>query len=185
MQVGQPKGMNAHWRKTMKVQFKNSDYVNERLSRSVFGILTNVKLCSIATVGCDSEGHINAAYFCYNEALDLYFVSDPATKHCQHIARCPKIAIAIFDTNQPWGEPLRGLQLFGECHLAGAVESAKALATHAVRFHAYGEYIKALSPLERDKSPHRFYVFRPTRVKILDEPEFGEETFVTAEIVRI
>lgn len=168
----------------MKVHFKNRDYPTERLSKSVFRILETVNLCSVATVGPDNEGHINAAYFCYTDVLDLYFVSDPATKHCQNIAQSSKIAVAVFDTNQPWGEPIRGLQLFGECHLAGTVESAKALKTHAARFHAYGEYIKALNPLERDKSPYRFYVFRPTSVKILDEPEFGEETFVTAELVK-
>jgi len=113
--------------KDMKVQFKNPDYVNERISRSVFGILENVKLCSLATVGSDGEVHINAAYFCFSDALDLYFVSDLATKHSQNIARCSKVAMAVFNTNQPWGEPLRGLQLFGECHVASGVESVKAL----------------------------------------------------------
>jgi len=35
-------------------------------------------------------------------------------------------------------------------------ESLKALAIHAARFHAYGDYIKALSPFERDSSPFKF-----------------------------
>ncbi len=168
----------------MKVQFNNREYPSDRLSKSVFSILEAVKLCSIATVGPDNEGHINAAYFCYTDGLDIYFVSDPATKHCKNIAQSSKIALAVFDTNQPWGEPIRGLQLFGGCHLAGTMESAKALKAHAARFHAYEEYIKALNPLERDKSPYKFYVFRPASVKVLDEPEFGEETFVIAEVVR-
>lgn len=168
----------------MSLQLKNRDYGAERLRKSVFSILETVALCSIATVSPDNEGHINAAYFCYTPELDLYFVSDPATKHCQNITRSPQVAVAVFDTNQPWGEPIRGLQLFGECHRAGLVESTKALSIHAARFHAYGEYVKALSPFEREKSPHRFYVFRPTSMKILDEAEFGEETFVNAEVIR-
>ena len=168
----------------MKVYLKSPDYPDERLHKSVFAILETVTLCSIATNGPDGAAHINAAYFCYTDGMEFYFVSDPGTKHGQNIALQPDIAVAVFDTNQSWGDALRGLQLFGECHIASAMQSATALRTHAGRFHAYGEYIKALNPFERDSSPHKFYVFRPASLKILDEPEFGEETFVTAEIVR-
>ena len=168
----------------MKFELKNAGYASERMSKSVLGILESVELCSIATVGANGEAHINTAFYCFTPSLDFYFVSDTGTIHSQNIARSPKIAIAIFDTHQPWGEPVRGLQLFGDCHLASTLESVKALKTHAARFHAYSDYVSALSPLERDKSPYRFYVFRPTTLKIADETEFGEETFITAEITR-
>ena len=168
----------------MKITLRNPDYVSERLQQSTFRILESVELCSIATVGSDGEGHINAAYFCYTDGLDIYFVSDPSTTHCKNIERSPRVAIAVFDTHLPWGEPIRGLQLFGHCHLATTVESAHALATHAARFHAYGDYIKALSPFEKESSPYRFYVFQALTLKVVDEPEFGEETFITAEVVR-
>lgn len=168
----------------MKMYLNNPEYPNERLRKSAFHILETVTLCSVATTGLDALAHINAAYFCYTDEMELYFVSDPGTKHGQNIAVQPWIAVAIFDTNQPWGEALRGLQLFGECRLASVVESTTALRTHASRFRAYGEYIKALNPFQRDSSPHKFYVFRPASIKILDESEFGEENFVTAEVVR-
>jgi|ERR1022692_234053 uncharacterized protein YhbP (UPF0306 family) len=168
----------------MSLELKNAEYASERMSQSVLRILQAVELCSIATVGANDDGYINTAFFCYTPSLDFYFVSDTETIHSQNIARSPKIAIAVFDTHQPWGEPVRGLQLFGDCHLANALESAMALKTHAARFHAYGDYMRALSPLERDKSPYRFYLFRPTTLKIADEAEFGEECFITADIIR-
>ena len=169
----------------MKIHFRHPEYTDERLSKAVFSILEAVNLCSIATVGNDGVAHINAAYFCYTaDLLDIYFVSDPSTKHGQNMAVMPQVALAIFDTNQAWGAPLKGLQLFGRCHLASTMESASALMVHASRFKAYAEYINALNPFERERSPHKFYVFRPTAVKILDERDFGEESFVAAELVR-
>lgn len=168
----------------MGIRLNHPEYPDERLRQSVFRILQAVTLCSLATTGPDAVAHINAAYYCYTDGIELYFVSDPSTKHCQNIAIQPRIAVAIFDTNQPWGDALSGLQMFGECHLASSQESITALRAHASRFRAYGDYLQALSPFERDSSPHKFYVFRPASVKILDESVFGEETFVTAEIVR-
>ena len=168
----------------MKIEFKNPVHPSDKISTSVLDILQAVQLCSIASVGPEHEGHISTAYFCYTKHLDIYFVSDPATKHAQNLARDPRVAVAVFSTDQQWGAPLRGLQFFGQCRLASAIESPKALATHAARFHAYDEYIKALNPLERAKSPYRFYRFCPTSVKVLDESVFGEETFVLAEIIR-
>lgn len=168
----------------MTAGLKSNDYSSEQLGKSLFSILNNVELCSLATVGPAEESHISTAYFCFTDDLDFYFVSDPGTTHGQYIAQHPQIAVAIFDTAQRWGDPLRGVQLFGRCHLASIAESPRALATHAARFHAYGEYIKALNPFEREKSPYKFFVFRPCTVKLLDESAFGEETFVTAEVVR-
>jgi uncharacterized protein YhbP (UPF0306 family) len=167
----------------IKIESTNSGLSNADITKSVYTILASVQLCSISTCS-ETRAHINAAYFCYTDDLDLFFVSDPSTQHGRNIDLNPKIAIAIFDTNQSWGEPLRGLQLFGECHLASPIESAKALVVHAARFHAYGDYIKSLTPHQKATSPHKFYVFRTRSVKVLDEAQFGEEVFVTASVIR-
>src|SRR5258706_600002 len=89
-------------KRTMKITFQNQNYATERLGHSIFDILSTVELCSIATVGSEGEGHINTAFFCYTDDLHLYFVSDPSTKHCQNIARSPRIAVGVCDTHQPW-----------------------------------------------------------------------------------
>lgn len=168
----------------MNATLHNASYPSEVLHESVFSILNAVELCSIATSNGDSRCHINTAYYCFTKALEFYFVSDPNTIHCTNIAHNANIAMAICDSHQPWGEPLRGLQLFGSCHPGTIAESAKALLTHAARFHAFGDYMSALSPIEREGSSYRFYVFMPSSVKIFDEARFGEETFVTATVTR-
>jgi uncharacterized protein YhbP (UPF0306 family) len=168
----------------MNINLINPDFPNGKLLRSVFKILKKTELWSMATVGPDNESHISTAYFSYNDSLDFYFVSDPSTKHIQNIARTPGVAITVFDSRQPWDSYHRGLQLFGKCWSASTAQSVKAFAVHAARFQAYGDYIRALSAKERKSSPYRFYVFRPDRIKILDERAFGEEVFVLADVVR-
>lgn len=138
----------------------------------------------MATVGLKNESHISTAYFSYNDSFDFFFVSDPATNHAQNLKRWPRVAVTIFDTHQAWDSYHRGLQLFGMCRRASSRESIRAYAVHSVRFPEYQKYIEALSPKERRASPYRFYLFRPERLKILDESVFGEEVFVMADVVR-
>jgi uncharacterized protein len=168
----------------MKTTLVSAQYSGDRLKKSVLQILEDTVLCSMATMSLGHDIHINTAYFCYTDALDIYFVSDPSTKHGQNIAQSPTVAVAVYNSNQPWDKAHRGLQLFGTCRLASLTESARALASHAARFHAYGEYIKALNPLDREASVYKFYIFQPNSIKIYDEPEFGEETFILAEVSR-
>jgi len=169
---------------SVKTKLINPDFRHEKLRRSVMKILKKTQLWSMATVGQQNETHINTAYFCYSETLDLYFVSDPSTKHIQNITSSPRVAVCIFDSHQPWDSYHRGLQLFGRCWSASTAESKKAVSIHSDRFPAYGEYIKGLSREERESTRYRFYVFRPDRIKICDEKAFGEEVFVVADVVR-
>jgi len=168
----------------MKITLRNADHPTDKLNKSVIDILRSNELCSMATVTPEGESYIHTAYFCFNEDLDIFFVSDPTTYHGQNIAKSRSMAVAVAATNQPWDQPHRGLQLFGECSMASLAESAKAFTIHAARFHAYGEYIKALNPLELKALRFKFYVCRPNRIKIFDEPQFGEEVFVTATVER-
>jgi hypothetical protein len=99
----------------------------------------------------------------------------------------PQMAVAVFDSRQPWGSPHAGLQLFGTCALTpeGAVGTARAL--YAARFPRYGELLRRASsgtPVGPTFAALRFYSFVPERVQILDEWEFGDEAFITASVLR-
>jgi hypothetical protein len=168
----------------MNVRLVNPSYPSDQLKASILAILNSVELCSMSTITPTSSSYIHTAYFCYSDALDLYFISNIDATHSKNLVRSPTMAVTVFDTNQPWDSLHRGLQLFGKARIAGITESVKALAIHAARFHAYGEYIKAINPLEREAMPYKFYIFRPDSIKIFDEKEFGEETFILAQVVR-
>jgi hypothetical protein len=85
------------------------------------------------------------------------------------------VAVAVYDSNQEWGSPDRGIQLFGtarEVHGASA-DDAESL---------YAERFTDFRPTEF--AAYRFYLFRPSRLKLFDEQELGAGIFVTARIGR-
>ena len=161
----------------MSVTLHSPSYSSDRLYNSVARILSSTMLCSMATLGEKGNVHINTAFFCFSDDLELYFLSNPASVHCQNVSSSPQMAMTVFDSHQSWGELGKGLQLFGNCVLAKEVIEDKAREHYSIRFPRYEEFLDRLSHLH-------FYRFTPAAIKILDEEEFGDEVLVMAEIVR-
>src|SRR6266487_3811901 len=151
----------------MTVTLLSPGYPSDRLYNSLARLLAANKLCSIATLGENREVHINTAFFGFGDDLDLYFLSNPSSVHCQNL-RHSQVAIAVFDSHQLWGAAHEGLQLFGNCALAEGIEEKTARELYSSRFPTYVEL--------RDRLSHLcFYRFTTAAVKVLDENEFGEE----------
>lgn len=166
------------------VKLVTDNYTNDVIVKSLRSIFDSSVLCSVATVNIDQTSYINTAYFSYDESFNLYFLSDPQTNHCKNIECNPSVAITVFDSNQPWGEaPLLGLQLFGTARLLPITEQQDGAANYGSRFSAYNNYISSLTPRELDAFPSRFYQVHPQSFKILDEVSFGEENYVTVNII--
>ncbi len=155
----------------------------QQVRGSVLGILRDTRLCSIATVTPRHRACISTAHFCYSAELELFFLSHPASHHSRNLAVNPSMAIAVFDSRQPWGGADRGVQLAGRCHQAAGSEIARAERLYGTRFTAYSQW-RATSAEDAAAREYRFYRFVPTRVKILDEPAFGSAVFVEATVTR-
>lgn len=172
----------------MTVQALEKRFSDERIRRSISRILRENVLCSISTVAPGNRAHINTAYFCYTPDLELYFLSDPGSRHCRNLGRNPSMAMTIFKSAQEWGDQDRGLQLFGIGRRTRGRQSAEAEGCYAARFAPYDRWMKGMSPAERQQAAllrsYAFYRFLPSRIKVLDEREFGGAMFVTAAIVR-
>jgi len=129
---------------------------------------------------------INAAFFSFGDDLTLYFLSNPNAAHCRNLTHIPHMAITIFDSHQLWGEPHSGLQLFGLGSRALADRLDLARASYAARFTGYFDLV--LRAAEATGAPTgpgalQLYAFVPSRLKLLDEPEFGDEVYITAEVL--
>ena len=155
----------------------------DRVRESVFRILRNNVLCSIATVTRPGSAHINTAFFCYSNQLELYFLSHPSSWHCRNLAANSSMAMTVFRSSQKWGDPGQGLQLFGTCRQARGLQAKQAEQLYAKRFPAYASWRVNLSrnDVARD---YRFYRFLTGRLKILDEKGFGDGVFVSASVKR-
>ena len=136
-------------------------------------LLNASPLCAIATVAPRSRAHVNTAYFAWSPEFDLVWLSKSRAKHSRNIRANDTVAVAVYDSSQVWGEPDRGLQLFGS---AREVEGASAKDSQALYAKRFPDYRPG------DLSAYRFYRFHPRRLKIFDERALGTGVFVTASI---
>ena len=163
-------------------------FPDKRIQRSVFRILRDSALCSMSTVAPGTRAHINTAYFCYSPDLNFYFLSDPDSLHCKNLERNPSMAMMVMNSSQTWGGSDRGIQLFGTCRRVGGTAAKEAERQYGSRFPAYATWLRRTDRAGRRSADllrsYAFYRFVPTRIKILDEAEFGGAAFVIAGVTR-
>jgi uncharacterized protein YhbP (UPF0306 family) len=175
--------VNSRARDVRGVRIVAKRVSEDRVRRSLFRILRENRLCSIATLTTRNRPHINIAYLCYSDELALYFLSHPGSLHCRNLSTNPYMAITVFVSSQQWSRPGRGLQLFGTCREATGFQARRAEELYAKRFPASAELRARVGPTET-ASQYRFYRFVAKNVKILDEADLGDEVFVCASVKR-
>jgi uncharacterized protein YhbP (UPF0306 family) len=142
-----------------------------RLRSVAESLLEASTLCAIATVSRGSHAHVNTAYFAWADDLRLIWLSDPGAAHSRNLRARASAAVAVYDSAQTWGNPDRGIQVFGSPREAedGAEQ------VYAARFRDFA----------RSRQPsYRFYELLPHRVKLFDEEALGAGAFVTARVLR-
>ncbi|HET8569435.1 MAG TPA: pyridoxamine 5'-phosphate oxidase family protein [Candidatus Limnocylindria bacterium] len=146
----------------------------ERLQRIARRLLDASTLCALATVGPRGRAHVNTMYFA-RDGYDLIWISAPDSAHSRHIRANASAAVAVYDSRQRWGRPDRGVQVFGRARELGGRAARDAGAVYARRFRADAEDLLAR---------FRAYRLRPSRLKLFDERELGDATWVVARVAR-
>jgi uncharacterized protein YhbP (UPF0306 family) len=134
-------------------------------------LLDTSALCAIATVSPRGRAHVNTAYFAWDRDLQLLWLSRRDARHSRNLRTNATAAIAVYDSNQIWGRPDRGIQLFGTAHELARAAGVDAEKVYGERFPAYRS---------TDFEEYSFYGFRPRRLKLFDESSLGPGVFVTA-----
>jgi uncharacterized protein YhbP (UPF0306 family) len=168
----------------MTVQLLSQRSSEQRIRKSLLRILRNNVLCSIATVSANQRAHINTAYFCYSDELELYFLSNPDSLHCRNLLSNSSTAVTIFSSAQKWGGPDRGIQLFGTGAPALGAQMVQAEELYRKRFKAYAQWKAGLGTEDVGRT-YQFYRFIVRKIKILDEVEFGDSVFIIATVKRV
>lgn len=166
----------------MTVRLLAQGYSQTVLNESAKRILASTKLLSLATTTSAGVAHINTAFFALLSNFRFIFLSDPATRHGENLARENLVAATIFDSQQDWFDDKSGLQLFGPC--TPSPDQAESRKAYRKAFPKFGNWIDGLTEEERSGLTTQFYTFEPTRLTILDEAQFGEEVFVEVAIER-
>jgi uncharacterized protein YhbP (UPF0306 family) len=155
------------------LQIIRHEFSDRQVKRSVFDILKQNALCSMATVSKNGTAHINTAYFAYSNEPELFFCSYPDSIHCLNLLKNSSMAMTVFESAQTWGKADRGIQLFGSCHEAKLNWRKKAEKVYGSRFKGFVKWKQEIERAEGEFTL-RLYRFVPKKVKILDEPAFGE-----------
>jgi hypothetical protein len=105
-------------------------------------------------------------YFAWNQRFEVFWISDPDSVHSRNLTGNSSAAVTIYASNQVWGRPDRGIQLFGT---AGTTRRADA-------------YAKRFKDFDPDGNDLPYYRFRPRTVKLFDERSLAPAMLVTARV---
>ncbi len=151
-----------------------SDSLRDRIM-AFLAAHTTMTLATVRTdalTGTSGAPQAAAVFYAPDDELNLYFLSEPTTRHARNLATDPRVAATIQADGQDWRQ-IRGLQIEGMAFLVEDVgEMAHAAQVYAARFDflaglltGAGEGAPALvGPLVRS----RFYVLRPHWLRLID-----------------
>ena len=137
------------------------------LRAAVLAYLAERSSLTLATSG--PAGPWAAGLYFAHDGLTLYFLSDPATRHCQDIATDSRVAAAIHEDYRDWRQ-IRGVQLEGRAEaVVGVAEVARAWEVYLAKFpfvrqFRVGDALEIMGRAVRS----RFYRIIPSRVLYLD-----------------
>jgi hypothetical protein len=146
-------------------------YSSAKLEQVARRLMSASPLCSLATVTPAGRAHINHMYFAWTARFEVFWISDPDSVHSRNLTRNPSAAITIYASNQVWGRPDRGMQLFGRASVARGGDGLRA-------------YAKRFRDFDPDANDLPCYRFKPRTVKLFDERSLAGGTLVTARVAR-
>ena len=142
---------------------------------------------TLATIGPAGEPQAAAVFYVADDELDLYFLSDPDSRHGRNLTREPRVAATIQADGQDWQE-ITGLQIEGT---ATVVEEANEIARVAQLFAKRFDFLRELladgdavgaPDLQGPLASGRFYAVRPTWIRSIDNTRgFGHKEELTLE----
>jgi uncharacterized protein YhbP (UPF0306 family) len=147
-----------------------------RIRRSLLRLLEGTPVCAVSTVGRGGRAHVHICYFAFSANLELFFLSDAGSRHAANLRMNRSAAIAVFSSDQTWGGPDRGAQLFGSCAPVPPSGRNRARRLYQQRFPTF----------RRDRVARELvlYRFSTRRAQVLDEREFGDAVLVQLRVPR-
>jgi uncharacterized protein YhbP (UPF0306 family) len=140
---------------------------------------------TLATLGPDGTPQAAAVFYAADDEFNLYFLSDPSTRHGRDLKLHPRVAATVQADGQPWAT-IRGLQIEGTARRTDdAGETARAARVYGLRFAFVRELLDgigaprgsgAAGTLEGGLARGRFHVLRPDWIRLIDNTKgFGHK----------
>jgi len=151
--------------------------VSDALRARIRGLLHAHGTATLATTGAVGPWAA-AVFFASDDELNLYFVTDPGTRHGRDLAAGGRVAAAIHADAASWNE-IRGLQLEGLARPVSETERPAALAAYLGKFPEIRRVFEAPRDdtergLQRRLAAITLWRLAPERIRVIDNRErFG------------
>jgi uncharacterized protein YhbP (UPF0306 family) len=144
---------------------------------------------TLATTGPGGEPQAAAVFYAADEQLNLYFLSDPSSRHGRNLKRSSRVAATVQADGQAWRE-IRGLQIEGTAReTAGSRETARAAGVYVLRFEfmrdifdnrgAISEAVSSTA-LRDALAGTRLHILQPSWIRLIDNTAgFGHKEELT------
>lgn len=144
-------------------------------------IITENIYCTVATATSEGKPWISPVFFVYDEAYNIYWVSNKGALHSELTRENPRVAIVFFDTHAPEGA---GTAVYMEA-TAKELSETDEVATGIELFNARATddhfKIKSAAHVMGD-GVWRIYKATPARVSLLGEGEYINGQYVDKHI---
>ena len=140
-------------------------------------ILAYIAAHNTLTLATERDGKpwANAVFYA-NDGFTFYFVSDPQTRHADHLRNNPRVAGTIQDDQRDW-RAIQGVQLEGTCEeITNPFESARALTIYAAKYPFIGDLLRAPKEIGSAMAKARFHKLTPAWIRLTDNTRgFGHK----------
>ncbi len=148
-------------------------------------ILDQLKDHTVCTLATSSAEGVHAASLMY--ALDGYsllWVSDPKSRHSEHLEQSPEVTVTIARQYEDFGE-IKGLQMTGRARrLRSADQKKAALASLAARYPFLEQFQSGSKALIARFAAIEYYRFDPKFITLIDNAQgFGHKETLRAPFV--
>lgn len=148
------------------------------LAATVQAFLAGHTTLTVATCG-DNGPWAAAVFYVHDADLNLYFLSDPATRHGRALVAGSRVAGTIHQDGQDWRR-IKGVQMVGSaCLVSEMLEQLKAWRMYLTRFPFVSSFVSEPGVFRAEYAAKmgkvRFFRLSPARIWLTDnERAFGK-----------
>ncbi|MBI2097509.1 MAG: pyridoxamine 5'-phosphate oxidase family protein [Candidatus Vogelbacteria bacterium] len=138
----------------------------------IIACLNSTQFFALATVNKDKVW-VCPVYFAFDKKLQLFFISQPSSRHMRNIMRNPSVAVAIYSTAQEPRKDVFGVKFEGMARVVSGASAIKYAHLIYFKITPYRRPVKAgdyMSP----KGSWLFVKIIPKQMYYFDTKFFGE-----------
>jgi len=161
----------------------SSPFEKSKIIKSANAILKKNHLFTLSTIK-GNQPYSNTGYYVVDTHFNLYFWTSNDAVHSKNIAQNKRVAVNIYDSHQPWGSLLQGVQAVGIASIVNNTELIKAGFMYIKQFPKVVKFVKSPSDFHSKLFESKLYKIELSKLKILDEKNLGKETWKEITITR-